>query len=984
MTFEPSVISMKRRLIVTTIPESGKAARARQSSIFAVAAVMSLAGASAVFAQSVSSGTIEGTVKDESNAVLPGVTVTVTSPQLQVGLLVQVSDTAGSYKFVDLPAGVYRLKAELTGFSTSVREDLRLTVGFNARVDLTLKLGAMEESVTVSGLTPVVDVTSTSASVAFTKDVLDSIPRGRDLQNVLAMAPGVTQALADVGGSTMAQRQNLSSYGVASQPKLLVEGMNITMGADQNTAIYFNDSTLEEVQIKSSGNDAEVSVPGISMVAIMKSGGNAFHGTYQASVESPRFQADNLTDPLRAQGLTATSPLNLGGRIVRDRLWFYGAYGRQAKNEGLLGFVSGPGPDGTYLDADDPLANVETSLSQISAKLSYQLTKSNRLVYAWQRGTKAQPQNNAGRFTPLESTRDYVNPTSIQKVELQSMINPRLLVNAVGGYSGYVTDYDAARSYARADAPPRQDLATTLNTGSAPLHQNKTRDRFQTEDSISFFTERSWAGKHELKTGISIYLDKSSDGYSNNLACNCVLYTDTIGGVPGTPSQIKIYNTPVVPSDHDNTYAWYFKDSWRPSSRLTVNLGIRWERQHSFLPAQSYAGARDWSTVFPAGSFPKIEVQKLTRAVPRTGIAWDLGGKGVVKATFGLYNYMLGDTYADAFNRNATASAIFTWHDRNHDKLYQPGEVNLDPNGPDFKSITAASNQILNPNLKSPNTWETTASYERELAANMGLRLMYVYKLVSDSIVNSTGSTVSINTLRPYSAWSVPITRRDPGPDGILGTADDGGSVTLYDYSAAYRGAGFVNSQIVNATNADHFNSVEATLTKRFSSRWTGQVSYFTVKNHRWLASVFGSPNDLFFPVDDTWSWAGNVTGSYRLPGDVSLSLQSRNGLLGQRTYIFRQADPDRGPAIAQNGNTTLRLEPFGKEKVAAQNILNFRAGKNFAIGGGRRIDIDVDIFNVLNAATPTAANFQSGPTFGYVTGVIPARIARLGVRFQF
>ena len=342
----------------------------------------------------------------------------MTSPALQVGQLVQVSDSAGAYKFVDLPAGTYRLRAELTGFSSSIREDLRLTVGFNARIDLTLKLGAMEESVTVSGQSPVVDVTSTTASVAFTKEVLDAIPRGRDLQNVFAMAPGVTQAVADVGGSTMAQRQNLSSYGVLSQPKLQVEGMNITMGADQNTAIYFNDSTLEEVQIKSSGNDAEVSVPGISMVAIMKSGGNDFHGTYQVSAQSPRLQADNLNDALRAQGLTATSPLknfydlsaDLGGRVIRDKLWFYGAYGRQSKNEGLLGFASGPGPDGKYLTADDPLANVETSLSQMSAKLSYQLTKNNRLVYAWQRGTKAQPQNNADRFTPLESTQGLQEP----------------------------------------------------------------------------------------------------------------------------------------------------------------------------------------------------------------------------------------------------------------------------------------------------------------------------------------------------------------------------------------------------------------------------------------------------------------------------------------------------------------------------------------------------------------------------------------------
>ncbi|HJZ78250.1 MAG TPA: carboxypeptidase regulatory-like domain-containing protein [Vicinamibacterales bacterium] len=956
--------------------------------------VLSAGGASQAFGQSVSSGTIEGTVKDESGSVLPGTTVTATSPQLQVGQLVQVSDSSGNYKFVDLPPGTYHLTAELQGFSLSVRDDLRLTVGFNARVDFLLKVGALEESVTVSGQSPVVDVTNTAASVAFTKEVLDAIPRGRDLQNVFAMAPGVTQAVADVGGSTMAQRQNLSSYGVLSQPKLQVEGMNITMGADQNTAIYFNDSTLEEVQIKTSGNDAEVSVPGMSMVAIMKSGGNTFHGTYQASTESPKLQANNLTPALQAQGLTATSPLknfydvsaDLGGRIVRDKLWFYGAYGRQGKTEGVVGFAANPGADGKYLTADDPLADFQTSLQQFSVKFSYQLSKNNRLIYAWQRGTKAQPENNADRFTPLESTRDYVNPTAIQKIELQSMISPRVLVNAVGGYSGYVTDYDAARSYARADAPPRQDLATTLYTGSAPLHQAKTRDRVQTEDSITFFPERSVLGHHELKSGISFYFDKSSDGYLNNLACNCILYTDTIGGVANTPSQIRVYNTPVVPADHSDTYAWYVKDSWRPSGRVTLNLGLRWERQTSFLPAQSFAGARDWPTVFPAGSYPEIDVQKFSRVVPRAGVAWDVGAKSVVKATVGLYNYMLGDTYADAFNRNATGYAIFNWHDLNGDRLYEPGEVNLDLNGADFKSITAASNRILNPALQPPNMWETTASFEREMAPNLALRTMYVYKVVADSIVNSTNTLVTINTLRPFEAWSVPITRRDPGPDGVLGNADDAGNVTLYDYTAAYRGAAFVNSQIVNAPNTDRYHAMEFTVTKRFSSRWNGQVSYFVVKNHRWISSVFTSPNDEFYPLDENWTWAGNVSASYRLPADFTISgfLQSKNGLLGQRTYIFRQADPDGGPPIAQNGNTTIRLEPYGSRQLSAQNILNLRGSKSFSLGGDRRFDIDFDVFNVLNAATPTAANFQSGPSFGYVTGVIPARIARLGARFRF
>ena len=149
---------------------------------------------------------------------------------------------------------------------------------------------------------------------------------------------------------------------------------------------------------------------------------------------------------------------------------------------------------------------------------------------------------------------------------------------------------------------------------------------------------------------------------------------------------------------------------------------------------------------------------------------------------------------------------------------------------------------------------------------------------------------------------------------------------------------------------------------------------------------MFTNPNDEFFPLDENWTWAGNVSGSYRFPGDVTVSgfLQSKNGVLGQRTNIFRQADPDGGPSIAQNGNTTLRLEPYGTQHLAAQNILNLRGSKGFSLGADRRFDIDFDVFNVLNAATPTGANFQTGPSFGFVTGVTPARIARLGVRFKF
>jgi hypothetical protein len=270
-------------------------------------------------------------------------------------------------------------------------------------------------------------------------------------------------------------------------------------------------------------------------------------------------------------------------------------------------------------------------------------------------------------------------------------------------------------------------------------------------------------------------------------------------------------------------------------------------------------------------------------------------------------------------------------------------------------------------------------SFERELAPSLGFRVMYINRI-------SEGSLETINTRRPYGAYSVPITRRDPGPDGVLGNSDDGGRITLFDYAAEYRGAAFVNRKRVNADNTDRFNSVEFTLTKRASDRWMGQVSYFAVKNHRWLDGVFQSPNQEFFPLDETWSWAGNISGSYRMPYDVSVSgfLQSRSGIKGQRSNVFRTADPDGGPPIASNGNTTIRLEPYGSQRLSAFNILNFRANKDFRMSGGRRLSIDFDVFNLLNLATPVAAEFASGPTFGYVTDITPPRITRIGARFTF
>src|SRR5919108_3649735 len=259
---------------------------------FLALAISLVAGVPAVWAQGAASSTIHGTVTDATGAALPGVTVTLSSPQLQARQRTTISEGDGTYRFTDLPAGTYRVAFELTGFRTFVRDELRITIGFTARVDANLSVGGLEEAVTVSGQSPVVDLSNTATRATFTTEVLESVPRGRDFQSVVENAPGVTREGApDVGGSQMAQRPAMSTYGVQATPKIQVEGINITTGSDANTAVYFNYAGMEEIQTITSGTSAEVGTPGLHMIAVLKSGSNQFHGEYEASYQGKQTQS---------------------------------------------------------------------------------------------------------------------------------------------------------------------------------------------------------------------------------------------------------------------------------------------------------------------------------------------------------------------------------------------------------------------------------------------------------------------------------------------------------------------------------------------------------------------------------------------------------------------------------------------------------------------------------------------------------------------
>jgi hypothetical protein len=342
------------------------------------------------------------------------------------------------------------------------------------------------------------------------------------------------------------------------------------------------------------------------------------------------------------------------------------------------------------------------------------------------------------------------------------------------------------------------------------------------------------------------------------------------------------------------------------SHKLTANLGVRWERQHAYLPAQTYDGSPDFPTVFPSGTFPYQDLTTWVRTVPRLGLAWDIDGKSVVKTSFGLYNVNIGSSFDSQQTPDDVPLAIATER-----------RLHARRNGPDFNggpTWASAAEASVPHRICGALTAEVTAGFERELAANLGFRTMYVFRKVSDRYAD-----VELN--RPRSAYDIPLTRRDPGPDGVLDTPDDGGKVTIYDYNAAYRGAAFSQVQRQNATpgRTDHYNSYEVSLNKRLTHRWSATASFWGTKNYRWLTLQDVNPNNDPFPLDQTWFWAGNVTATYMLPLEVQAGAISEQGRHpGQRTYQFR-AVILTAALLTSLSTVTLRMEPMGPCSAAPE-----------------------------------------------------------------
>ena len=517
--------------------------------------------------------------------------------------------------------------------------------------------------------------------------------------------------------------------------------------------------------------------------------------------------------------------------------------------------------------------------------------------------------------------------------------------------------------------------------------------RKQVSGTVNYLPAGSLLGSHELQTGYrlwfgsQVYQNPYDPAVNGGIGDYQLIY-DTVGGVPHQPVEISVLNRPVLGTSRQNEYATYAQDTWRPTKRLTLNLGVRWERQRHYVPPQ----VKIQGTFVNSGSFPRVEAGNWNSWAPRTGVAFDLTGDGktVIKSTYGRFNDDLGvNGYAQGFNQNSPVLYAYRWNDPTQCDCYVPGTVNLDVNGPAFISVTGVTNNRINPNLKLPHTHEATASLERELGKGLSVRGLVVYKRIIDA-------TSAVNVLRPYSVYDQAFSRRDPGPDGVLNTTDDGQLVTVYDYNPAYRGAAFVGNMNTNANPARHdsYKNLELTLTKRATGKWFANSSFLVTRIHRWLVTAVQSPNDSVYPLDQTWDWSYRLAAGYNLPLGLNVSTlyQTYSGLQRQRTNVFRAADPAGGPAFPSSATITMRMEPFGTKRGAIRNIVNLRVGKDFRLSGGRKFTTSLDSFNALNTnvawggggGAGSGITDVSGPTYGYVVRLVYPRVLRFSFGYQF
>jgi hypothetical protein len=958
--------------------------------------VVLVAATDASAGQAGTGATITGQVTDESGAVLPGVTVTATSPALQVPAVTAVTDERGEYRLTPLPIGTYIVTYELNGFQASRRDGVRLTVGFTARLDVTLSVGSLQETVTVSGAAPLVDVASTTPTTQLTRETLELLPTSRNSFNAMMIqTPSArTSVRLDVGGSGFNESPRFHTMGQLGESWQGVEDIIMQGPASNPSGSYLDYATLEEATVQVMGHGAATPTRGLAINGVVKSGGNDFHGQMYYARTSDNLRSSNLTPTLLRQGISEGDELRLrddwsgelGGRLIRDKLWFFGSSRQRRQHDNIIDCfvpVNDSNPDGPL--SDQPCVGTERTRF-FTAKVTYQFNQANKLIgFAqpnWRFGERG------GSAVALWETRTYRSPGSdgVWKSEYQTVPNDRLVLSVLVG-SFYVrsgdSDFGQTRRAGARDRTTLRQWGASDTTG-----QRNNIDRWQWRGNVTWFNAGGAGGRHEVKTGFDVHWARAE----RSQLPRGPIGNYTLEFNREVADRIILLNGPVFPTTPMQFTHVYLQDSWTLARRLTLNLGARVAHETAVIPEQCREAAEAPSHVtFPAECYERQEMPAFTSLAPRLHAAYDVLGSArtVVKGGWARYYHMRSSDDLQIANKNTISQARYRWRDLNGNRDYDPGEVNLDPNGPDFIDRTlrgigsAFGGGIINPDTTQRYQDEWLLSLEQQLMADWAVRVTGVY-------ADAKNQWRLANALRPYEAYTIPVTNRDPGPDGVPGTADDTGNlITYYDYPASLAGLAFQRPWLVNDDTANStFKTIEWQVARRYANNWQARVSYSATKKNIPLVANQGNnqtgffntqdPNAEIFASDDTWEWIFRAGGSYLMRYGI---LASANYSLESGLSWARRVEFGGGRQIP---TLTVNVEPIGTRRLDSINLLDLRGEKRFDLASGHQLVARLNLYNVLNKATVLTVQQLSGPRFNTATAIVPPRVLEWGLSYVF
>ena len=918
-----------------------------------------------------STGSINGKVADASGAILPGVTVTAASSSL-MGVQTSVTNETGSYRFPALPPGTYSLTYELAGFNTLKRENIDLALGFTATVSVEMTVASLQETVTVTGASPVIDTSSTRVQQNFKLDQLQSIPNGRDMWSLLAVTPSVQMSRIDVGGNRAGTQTGYTAYGFSGQVRVLIEGINTTEGTG-GAGFYFDYSSLEEVFMGTSGQSAEMPNPGVQSQFIAKSGGNRFSGEYYADWYNNALQGENIPDSYTVPSAFNNSPIrpnsneiaqyfdtaiNVGGPIAKDKLWWFGTYRTQKNAVAQPNFLF----DQTF----------DTKLWNAVGKGTYQLNANNKLIGYYQWGQKLQPNRlpfSTAVYTSPGPTYKQDSGSWVWKAEWNGTISNKLYVESRFGDFGYYfpTIANSEESYFWRDSG-------TLAIEGAHRKWQLDRDRKQLTGAATYFVDGSH-GNHTIKVGGELLKEIGWEGYLqgvggniehiyNNGRANQVIFrlpTATAAGALGLGKSGDLTSASAL-----DVASVFFNDTWN-AGRVTVNGGFRYDRYSGWLPEQKQLAATVGPTIVAAATFPEQQLFTWNVAAPRVGVVFDLSGNGktVLKANYGFFWHNPGVGIGSAANPNTPAKQqTYQWNDVNGDRHWQPGEQG------NLLSAALQGAVQLDPDIRSPYTHEASVWLERELANALGLRAGFVYKTEDDLI--ETG----YQPFRGLDAFTVPFTFVDIGLDGRRGTVDDN-DITMLGLPSSQASRFPTTTVVQNVGEYSRAKTAEVSLNKRYTQRWSASVG----GSYTWLTDFpNGFPNNPNEPgVEDRSTWSLKATGSYDAAYGIRVSpvLRHQSGANYARTLAI---SVPTGSGLIASG--TAYAEAMSANREDNIWVFDIRTEKTVNISDHIRTRLFLDLFNITNSHAAETISRATGLGYQKPSAILAPRTARLGFRF--